>query len=44
MREYWQIFDVEKKDLNLVKEEALAERVAISLLKSGEAKGGVLEK
>jgi hypothetical protein len=44
LREFWNIFEVEKKDLALVKEEALAERVALSVLKSGEAKGHQVEK
>jgi hypothetical protein len=39
LREFWNIFEVEKKDLSLIKEEALAERAALSVLKSGEAKG-----
>lgn len=39
LREYWNIFGIEKRDLNLVKEEALAERLALSLIKSGKVKG-----
>lgn len=44
LREYWQIFEIEKRDLGLVKEEAMAERIALSMLKSGEAKGSSCEK
>jgi hypothetical protein len=39
LREFWQNFELEKRDLTLLKEEALAERAALSILKSGEAKG-----
>lgn len=44
MKEFWQNFEVEQKDLSYIKEEALAERVALSVLKSGEAKGTAAEK
>ena len=44
LREFWNNFEVEKKDLLLIREETLAERVALSVLKSGETKGTVTEK
>lgn len=39
MREFWQTFELEKKDMQLVREELLAERVALTVLRSGEVKG-----
>lgn len=43
LREFWTNYEVEKGDLSLIKEEALAERVALTVLKSGEAKGMTAE-
>ncbi len=39
MREFWKTIDIEKRDLTIMKEENLAERVALSVLKSGEIRG-----
>ena len=36
MRQFWSAFDREKHDLGLIREELLAERVALSVLKGGE--------
>lgn len=44
MREFWKCFDLEKKDMSMVREELLAERVALSVMRSGEAKGSQAEK
>jgi len=44
MREFWKSFEVEQNDFKLMKEEALAERAALSVLKSGEIKGTNAEK
>lgn len=44
MREFWQTFELEKKDMQLVREELLAERVALTVLRSGEVKGTATER
>ncbi|CDW80830.1 swi snf and rsc complex subunit ssr2 [Stylonychia lemnae] len=44
LRDFWKIFEVEQNDLALIKEESLAERVALSVLKSGEIKGTQAER
>ena len=33
---FWSLYDLEKQDLDIVREECLAERVALSTLKSGQ--------
>ena len=35
LRQFWQLIEGEKKDLQIAREESLAERVALSALKSG---------
>lgn len=44
MREFWQSFELEKRDMILTREELMAERVALTVLKSGEVKGTEAEK
>ncbi len=44
MRQFWQAFDIERRDLYLAREELIAERVALSVLRSGELKGTPAEK
>lgn len=44
LRDFWKTFEVEKSELSLMKEEALAERVALTVLKSGEIKNTQAEK
>ncbi len=44
MRQFWQAFELERKDLYLAREEIMAERVALSVLRSGELKGAPAEK
>ena len=44
LREFWEIEEIEQRDLELLREETLAERVALSVLKSGEIKGTQTEK
>ena len=46
MRQFWQCFELEKNDLVKVREELLAERVALSVLRSnvGDIKGSQTEK
>lgn len=44
LHDFWKIFEVEQKDLQLMKEESMAERVALSVLKCGEIKGTQAEK
>ena len=44
MRQFWQSFDLERRDLYLAREELMAERVALSVLRSGELKGTPAEK
>jgi hypothetical protein len=39
MKQFWQAFDLERRDLYLAREELMAERVALSVLRSGEVKG-----
>lgn len=38
LREFWKSFELEMADIEVVKEETLAERVCLSVLKSGEVK------
>ena len=33
---FWSLYELEKKDLDMVREECIAERVALSTLKSGQ--------
>jgi hypothetical protein len=44
LREFWTCFESDRRDMQLVKEELVAERVALSVLKSGEVKGAQVEK
>ena len=44
LREFWASFELDKKDMQLVREELLAERVALSVMRSGETKGTNAEK
>jgi len=44
MRQFWQAFELERRDLYLAREELMAERVALSVLRSGELKGAPAEK
>lgn len=44
MREFWQTFELERKDMQMVREELLAERVALTVLRSGELKGTPAER
>jgi hypothetical protein len=44
MRQFWQAFELERRDIYLAREELLAERVALSVLRSGEVKGTQAEK
>jgi hypothetical protein len=44
LREFWTSFELDKKDMELSREELLAERVALSVIRSGETKGTQTEK
>jgi len=44
LREFWSSFDLDKRDMELTREELLAERVALSVIRSGETKGTQAEK
>lgn len=44
LRQYWSNFDLERRGLHLTREELLAERVALTVLRSGEVKGTSAEK
>ncbi len=44
LRQFWSAFELERRDLYLAREELLAERVALSVLRSGEVKGSQAEK
>jgi hypothetical protein len=44
LREFWTSFELDKKDIELSREELLAERVALSVIRSGETKGTQTEK
>lgn len=44
MRSFWGSFNLEKCDMQLAKEELLAERVALTMLRSGEIKGTNTER
>lgn len=44
LRQFWQSFELERRDIYLAREEILAERVALSVLRSGELKGTQAEK
>ena len=38
MRKFWNLFEIEKRDIQMCREECLTERVALSALKSGAFK------
>lgn len=44
LRQFWSGFDSERRELKLGKEELLAERVALSVLRGGELKGTPTER
>jgi len=44
LRQFWSGFDSERRELKLGKEELLAERVALSVLRGGELKGTPAER
>jgi SWIRM-associated region 1 len=44
LRQFWTCFESEKRELKLGKEELLAERVALSVLRGGELKGTPAER
>jgi hypothetical protein len=44
LRQFWKSFELDMEDVSMIKEEAIAERAALSVLKSGEAKGTSVEK
>jgi vacuolar-type H+-ATPase subunit H len=44
IREFWQSYELERRDMQMAKEELLAERVALSVLRSGEVRGTPAEK
>ena len=44
IREFWQSFEIEQRDMLLTREELLAERVALSVLKGGELRNTAAER
>jgi len=44
LRKFWNSFEHEMLDLAFIKEESLAERAALSIIKSGEIRGAISEK
>jgi hypothetical protein len=44
LRQFWDGFETEKRELKLGKEEILAERVALSIIRSGDVKGTPVER
>ena len=44
IRQFWQAFEMEKSDIQRVREEVISERVALTVLRSGDVKGSQTEK
>lgn len=44
LRQFWSGFETEKREIKLGKEELLAERVALSVLRGGDLKGTSAER